>query len=300
MNPLNHATGSLGRLSIGQCFTLATIMEATAPKPGNVHRGADFEDASYPDFIVAATLVGPIMDLAVELPLGQTILSAVATTKAAVASNTNLGTILLVAPLAKVSRTVPLKDGVAEVLDNLTAQDSRDVYEAIRLASPGGLGKVDTGDVAGAAPDDLMAAMRLAEDRDMVARQYVRGYSDVLDSVVPWLVRAIESGLSLSQAIVRVQLELMSRFPDSLIARRRGLAVAQQAAARASAVLDCGTPGEEAFRHALSDLDFWLRADGHLRNPGTTADLLAAGLFVALRDDIIKPPFRLAEWGDKG
>jgi triphosphoribosyl-dephospho-CoA synthase len=296
MNPSDHAAGSLGPLTIGQCFTLATIMEATAPKPGNVHRGADFEDASYPDFIVAATLVGPIMELAVELPLGQTILSAVATTKAAVATNANLGTILLLAPLAKVPRTAPLQQGVADVLDNLAAQDARDVYEAIRLAAPGGLGKVDAGDVAGAAPDNLIAAMRLAEDRDMVARQYVRGFADVFDSVVPWLLRAIAAGLSLSQSIVRVHLELMSRFPDSLIARRRGLAVAQEAADRAGAVLDCGHPGEEAFGRALSDLDFWLRADGHLRNPGTTADLLAAGLFVALRDDIIKPPFRLAEW----
>jgi triphosphoribosyl-dephospho-CoA synthase len=130
----------------------------------------------------------------------------------------------------------------------------------------------------------------------MVARQYARGFADVFDSVVPWLVRALAEGLSLSQAIVRVHLEVMSHFPDSLIARRRGAAMAQQAADRAGAVLDCGNPGEETFGLALADFDFWLRADGHQRNPGTTADLLAAGLFVALRDDIIKPPFRLAEW----
>ena len=115
MSHANRSTRSLDPLSAGQCFTLATIMEATAPKPGNVHRGADFEDTSYPDFLIAATLAGPIMDLAVELPLGQTILSAVAATQAAVATNTNLGTILLVAPLAKVPRTAPLKEGIIVV-----------------------------------------------------------------------------------------------------------------------------------------------------------------------------------------
>ncbi|MEX0676229.1 MAG: triphosphoribosyl-dephospho-CoA synthase [Pirellulales bacterium] len=294
MNRTEKTTQLRGPLSVGQCFTLATIMEATAPKPGNIHRGADFEDSSYPDFLVAATLVGPIIDLAVELPLGQTILSAVAATQAAVATNTNLGTVLLLAPLAKVPRTASLKHGVVDVLANLGAQDAADVYEAIRLAQPGGLGNVESADVAGAPPGDLIAAMRLAAERDMIARQYAHNFQDVFETVVPWLARALESRLTQSESIVRVHLELMSRFPDSLIARRRGVAVAGQAAAMAAAVLAAGKPRDEAYDRGLADLDFWLRADGHARNPGTTADLVAAGLFVALRDEIIKPPFRLA------
>jgi triphosphoribosyl-dephospho-CoA synthase len=281
-------------LTAGQCFALATIMEATAPKPGNVHRGADFEDASYPDFIVAATLVAPIIEQAIEVPLGQTILSAVAATRSAVGTNTNLGTLLLVAPLAKVPRGERLASGVAEVLANLSAQDAADVYQAIRLANPGGLGKVDSGDVAGPAPDDLIAAMRSASDHDMVARQYATNFADLFDAVVPRLERAVASGWSLLESIVRVHLEVMSEFPDSLIARRKGADVARQAAAMAHKVLSSGLPGDEVYERGLADLDFWLRADGHLRNPGTTADLVAAGLFVALRDGIIKPPYRLA------
>ena len=273
-------------------------MEATAPKPGNVHRGADFDDVTYPDFLVAATLAGPIMDLAVELPLGQTILSAVATTQTGVATNTNLGTILLVAPLAKVPRTASLREGVIDVLGNLNAQDAADVYEAIRLARPGGMGKVEAADVAGEPPHDLIAAMRLAAERDMIARQYAHNYQEVFDSAVPRLVCALQSRLSLSEAIVKVHLELMSQFPDSLIGRRRGVEVARQAATMAAAVLKSGQPGDEAYERGLADLDFWLRTDGHARNPGTTADLVAAGLFIALRDEIIEPPFRLTEFGN--
>ncbi len=294
MNELPAASSDWGPLSIGQCATLACVMEATAPKPGNVHRGADFEDASYPDFIVAAVAIGPIFDLAVELPLGQTILSAIETTRAAVATNTNLGTVLLLAPLAKVPRTMPLATGVVEVLGRLTPQDARDVYQAIVRANPGGLGKVDSADVAGTPPDDLVAAMRLAAERDMVARQYAKNFHQVLAVVVPWISKALAEGRSLSEAIVRVHLQLMSEFPDSLIARRRGREVARQAADRAHAVLASGGPGDEAYERSLADLDFWLRADGHRRNPGTTADLVAAGLFAALRDGIIKPPLRLA------
>lgn len=282
------------QLSIGQCATLATIMEATAPKPGNVHRGADFEDATYPDFIVAATLIGPILEAAVEVPLGQTILAAVETTRRAVETNTNLGTLLLVAPLAKVPRSEPLEQGIGRVLEQLTADDARDVYQAIRVANPGGLGKVAAADVADAPPSDLVEAMRLAADRDLVARQYAEGFHHVLHVVRPGLAAALGQGLTISDAIVHVFLQVMAEYPDSLIARRRGIAVAQQAAGLASAVLAAGRPRDEAYEEALADLDFWLRADGHLRNPGTTADLITAGLFAALRDGIIKVPFRLA------
>ena len=284
----------LGPLSIGQCAALATIMEATAPKPGNIHRGADFEDASYPDFVVAATVTAPIFEAAAERPLGQTILAAVQATRAAVATNTNLGTILLIAPLAKVPRAQSLDRGIAKVLETLSPQDARDVYQAIRSAQPGGLARVESADVNEEPPADLVAAMRLAADRDMVARQYAENFHHVLAVVVPWLTGAIDSGLSLSDAIVHVHLQLMSEYPDSLIARRRGVEIATRAAGMAAAVLKAGRPRDEAYEQALADLDFWLRSDGHLRNPGTTADLIAAGLFAALRDGIIKAPFRLA------
>jgi triphosphoribosyl-dephospho-CoA synthase len=294
MNETPSTGSALGPLSIGQCATLACIMEATAPKPGNVHRGADFEDASYPDFIVAAVVIAPIWDAAVEVPLGQTILAAVVATRNAVATNTNLGTILLIAPLAKVPRTTPLDAGIVDVLGRLTAQDSRDVYRAILRANPGGLGRVQSDDVAGEPPSDLIAAMRRSAEHDMVARQYAENFHHVLKVVVPWIARALAAGWSLPDAIVHVHLELMSEFPDSLIARRCGMAVAQQAAALAQRALTSGRPGDTAYEGGLADLDFWLRCDGHRRNPGTTADLVAAGLFVALRDGIINPPFRLA------
>jgi triphosphoribosyl-dephospho-CoA synthase len=280
-------------LAIGQCATLACVMEATAPKPGNVHRGADFEDASYPDFVVAAIAIGPIIEAAVELPLGQIVLSAVETTRQVVATNTNLGTVLLIAPLAKVPRATPLETGVAKVLSQLTPQDARDVYQAIVRAAPGGLGKAETNDVSGEPPANLVAAMRQAADRDMVARQYASSFHDLLSVVVPQLTELVRA-VPLPDAIVRLHLQLMNQFPDSLIARRLGPDLARQAAARAGAVLELLSDGEQAYREGLADLDFWLRADGHRRNPGTTADLIAAALFVALRDGIIPPPYRLA------
>jgi triphosphoribosyl-dephospho-CoA synthase len=284
---------SAGPLSIAQCASLACLLEATAPKPGNVHRGADFEDVCYLDFAVSGILIAPAIEAAAAGGrLGKSVVSAISATRASVATNTNLGTVLLIVPLAMVPREQPLNSGVVKVLEGLDAQDARDVYQAIRLAQPGGLGSVSEADVAATPPSDLVAAMRLAAGRDLVARQYVEGFAQVLGCVVPWLAEGLGHGWPLAECIVHTQLRLMSEFPDSLIARKCGASMAVQSAAMASAVLAAGTPGEESYRARLLDLDFWLRCDGHRRNPGTSADLLAAGLFAALRDGIIKLPLR--------
>ena len=154
------------------------------------------------------------------------------------------------------------------------------------------MGQVADADIAGPPPTDLLAAMRLAADRDLVARQYGNRFREVFADVIPALRMGLDAGWPLGHVIVHAQLTVMSRFPDSLIARKCGAAAAQQAADRAAAALAAGTPADESFWRASGDLDFWLRSDGHRRNPGTTADLLAAGLFALLRDDILKPPWR--------
>jgi len=274
-------------LSVGQCATLACVLEVSAPKPGNVHRGADFEDVTYVDFLIGAVAIAPAMERAAEQGVGRTVHEAVAATRSLVDTNTNLGTVLLLAPLAAVARSQPLASGVQLVLERLTARDSAEVYEAIRLARPGGLGRVAAMDVAADAPADLVAAMRAVGDRDLVAHQYACGFATVLDQVLPWLLAGPGQGWSLADTIVHTQLRLLSQYGDSLIARKCGPALSRQVAVRAAAVLSEGGPGVEQYARALSDFDFWLRSDHHRRNPGTTADLIAAGLFAALRDGLL-------------
>ncbi len=284
------AASSTVRLSMGQCASLACLMEAHAPKPGNVHPGADFEDMTFADLQRAAEQIGPIIDAADRQDVGQTILDAVCATREAVATNTNLGTLLLVVPLAGVPRDLSIREGIGQVLDSLDADDARLVYEAIRLARPGGLGRLPVADIARDPPVGLVEAMRMAADRDLVARQYAHGFHEVLERVVPWLVEGYALGQTSDAMIVEVQLRLMREFPDSLIARKCGPAIAVQASNRAAEVLSVGSPGDEAYHRALADFDIWLRSDGHRRNPGTTADLIAAGLFVTLREGIIDRP----------
>jgi triphosphoribosyl-dephospho-CoA synthase len=279
-------------LDIGQCATLACLLEVIAPKAGNVHRAADFEDLTLRDFMLSATLIAPTMQNAEQRGVGRTVLDAIRATRQAVNTNTNLGTVLLLAPLAAVPRHVPLRDGVGPVLQSMKGQDSRDVYAAIRIAQPGGMGRVDQMDVQQNAPADLLAAMQAAADRDLVAMQYASGFETVLAEVAPRLQQNVSKGWLIETAIIETQLQLLCRYPDSLISRKCGKHVAEQAAAMADRVLRAGDPHSPAFEEALADLDFWMRADHHRRNPGTTADLIAAGLFAALREGHLRLPLR--------
>ncbi len=280
------------RLSIGQCATLACLLEVATPKPGNVHRSADFEDVVLNDFLASAVAIAPAMDEATARGVGSTVLSATRATRDLVDTNTNLGSILLLAPLAAVPSETSIKDGIATVLASMSKNDARDVYQAIGLASPGGLNQVDEMDINDDPPDDLLAAMRAASERDVVARQFINDFADILERVVPWLLDGLRQGWRLTESIIHTHVRLMGELPDSLIARKCGIETAQQSAAFAKMVLDAGTPTDESYQRALADLDFWLRSDHHRRNPGTTADLIAAGLFVALREEFIEPPFR--------
>ncbi len=280
-------------LSIEQCVSLACFLEATAPKPGNVHRGADFDDLTFPALVTSGIVIAPIVANQRDRLLGEVILYAVKATRDAVGTNSNLGMILLLAPLAAVPPDENLAKGIARVLKRLGKVDAQWVYAAIGLAKPGGMGTVPEADLSGEPPESLIEAMRLAADRDLVARQYANGFRDVFEIVVTALEGGLNRDWPLGHAIVHAQLTVMSQLPDSLIARKCGPEIAQRAADQAAAVLQTGTPADEAFWTAVADFDFWLRADGHRRNPGTTADLLAAGLFALLRDGIIKAPFRI-------
>ena len=274
-------------LSIGQCATQACLWEATAPKPGNVHPQASFPDTCYDDYVLSAQAIGPAMEAAVREGVGTTVWQAVEATRSVVSSNTNLGLILLLAPLASVPREEPLPSGVKDILKELTAADTERVYTAIERVQPGGIGSVDSLDIHQLPPENLVNAMKQARDRDLIARQYSDGFVDLFDLVYPWLQQGMATGWTLSDSIVRCHIACMASFPDSLIARKCGLSVAQESQRRAQAVLDQGSPTSPGYQQGIDELDHWLRADDQRRNPGTTADMVGAALFIGLRHGTI-------------
>jgi ribosomal protein S6--L-glutamate ligase len=269
---------------VSRVSCLSCIWEATARKAGNVNRSADFPELTYSDFLVSAAAASPEFALAVRRHIGETILSAIRATRSVVCTNTNLGIVLLLAPLAKVPEAIDLRAGVGEILEQTTVSDAVQVYEAIRLAGPGGMGEVKEQDVRLIPTAPLRDVMALAADRDVVARQYANGFADVFELGVPALLEGIRKFGRMEPAIQHCQLVWLAKYPDSLILRKRGPAVAAEGSERARSVLTLGGLGTSAGRSAYDAFDRWLREDGHARNPGTTADLVTACLFAALRE----------------
>jgi len=265
---------------------LACVLEASAPKPGNVTPAAGFADLTYGELVACGVAIGPGLEAAGDRGVGATVLEAVRATRPHASGNPSLGIVLLLAPLARAALlelpAPDLRGRLRAVLAALDVQDARDAFAAIRLAGPGGLGEASEHDVREVPSVSLLEAMRAAADRDAIAAEYASGYAASFEIGLPVLTAAAAAGVPILDAIVEVHLALLAAAGDTLIARKCGPAASLDARDRARAVLTAGGTRSPAGRAALARLDEALRRDGHRHNPGATADLVAAVLFIAL------------------
>ena len=262
---------------------LACLLEASAPKPGNVSPGRHFADARYEDFLASAAAIGEPLAGAATRSLGATVRLAIDATARWTRSNTNLGIVLLLTPLARAALvSTDLRSGLRHVLETTTVDDARDVYAAIRRARPGGLGTAESQDVAGEPDVTLLEAMRLAADRDGIAREYTTAFEVTFGTGAPSLEQARRDGLSWDEAVVETFLTLLAAAPDTHVARRAGVAAAVDVSRRARTALAAGGVRSPSGRGAIEELDLWLRDSRNTSNPGTTADLTASAIFVML------------------
>jgi triphosphoribosyl-dephospho-CoA synthase len=270
---------------VAAAATLACALEVSAEKVGNVTPTRRFADVGFDDFALSALALGAAVVGAAPGRVGRAVYDAVAATARVAPSNTNLGMALLFAPLAAAARDPSaggLRRRLAGVLRALTVDDARWAYRGIRLARPGGLGTSREAPVARRPSITLGAAMALAAGRDTVAAEYTQGFTVTFDVALAALRRALAGGRSLLNAVAQAHLEVMARVPDTLIARKAGAAAATAVALRARRVVEAGGLATAKGRAAARRLDVLLRLDGNRLNPGTSADLVAAALFVWL------------------
>jgi triphosphoribosyl-dephospho-CoA synthase len=266
----------------------ACLLEVSAPKPGNVSPGRPFADLTYEDFLASAVAIGQPFARVAHQSLGETIRQAIDATACWTRTNTNLGMVLLLAPLARAASMAgggDLRDAVRRVLDQTTLDDTREVYVAIRRAGPGGLGRAAEQDVAGEPDVTLLEAMRLAADRDGVAREYATGFETTFERGAPTLERARRDGLPSGDAIVETFLQLLAHGRDTHIVRRTGVEAADRVSALARAALEAGGVRSAEGRQAIEAMDAAIRDERNSNNPGTTADLTAAAIFVTLFEE---------------
>jgi triphosphoribosyl-dephospho-CoA synthase len=282
---------------ISQLVQMACVLEVCAPKPGNVNRGHDFSDCSLENFILSALAIGPAFENASRSGVGRIILQAATDTRRLVRSNTNLGMILLLVPLAKACADArhagEIRQSLNILLSRLNVEDARLAYDAIRLSHPGGIGRVREGDISEEPSITLLQAMNLAQDRDSIAREYATGFAITFDLSLPALKKSLFDGVDFLSAIVQAYLTTLSRIPDTLIARKKGIEASRRVSERAANVLQLGGILTTVGSEALAAMDRDLRDPGHTLNPGTTADLTAAAIFLALAELDVRPELRL-------
>lgn len=276
--------------AIARAFHDACLAELEALKPGNVHRHGDGHGMSVADFEASAKAAAPAMGRA-GLGVGTRIRLAVEATQEAAGQNTNLGIILLCAPLAAAAREPgdgDLHARLARVLAALTVEDASHAYRAIRAARPGGLGDAPAHDVAAEPSVTLLEAMRAAETRDRIAWNYTNDFVDVFDMGLVWLRQAREHWGDGPWDATRVYLGFLAHVPDTLIERKFGedaaAEVAEEARAIEASFAEAGSP--EDMTGPLLAFDRSLKERG--LNPGTSADLTVATLFAGALQELEK------------
>ncbi len=294
---------------IAACGQLACILEVSCHKPGNVSRFKDFQDTTFEHFMAGCVGLGVSMRQAAErgievgsgrlnasqARLGALMKKAIVDSRSLhVGRNTNLGTIMLLIPLSAAAgvslasrkgiENQALRDGVDKLIRGSTFVDTVELYQAIRLASPGGMGHVKRYDIGSesakseieAEDVNLYKIFRVSRS-DSIGKELVTKMAVTFEVGYPSLLKAYDSGATTSQGVMRAFFEILSRHPDSLIARKNGLNVARRITAEARSILKRGLAEEKVML-----FDEKLRSRGNRLNPGTTADLVASSLAVAL------------------
>jgi triphosphoribosyl-dephospho-CoA synthase len=280
--------------SVRASFLAACRAELEALKPGNVHVHAGGHGMEVAQFEAAAQASAPFI-AARSMKVGERVLRAVEASLAAAGCNTNLGILLLTAPLAAAAQldgdAASLRVRLQAVLDGLDAADADAVFAAIRLASPGGLGTAPQQDVAAPPTMGLVAAMALAADRDRIARAYVDDFEEIFAFGTPTLASVQCNTTDPLLAVTTLHMAYLAQYPDSHIARKFGNDLAETIRAEAEALRPLWWPAAKPGTFGdLLGFDANLKSRGI--NPGTTADFVVGTLFAAAICDHLGPSGR--------
>jgi triphosphoribosyl-dephospho-CoA synthase len=307
--PLNHKPKHISR-----CLELAILLETSAHKPGNVSIVTNFESTRYEHFLASAVAAGPSFEHAAEqgiavsreeihvadVRIGYIIKSCIADINSwQHGGNTLLGTVILLSPMAVAAGMTMWRDrfdlsrlrkNLNLIVQSTTPGDAVDVYEAIRIANPSGLGKAPDLDINDPTAVErirdekisLYEVFKIAEKYDTVCSEWTKNYPVTFDLAYPCLVNHLRNSQDPSLAIVQTFLHVLARVPDTFIARKTSLEKAREVSLRAKEITELGGPGTSQGRKSLDKLDKELKKSGNLLNPGTTADIIGAALALCI------------------
>ena len=295
---------------------MALILEVCAEKPGNVTPTHNFSSTRFEDFIASSCALHDVLRRAVErgyqsrekelklssIKIGELIHEGVVAMRSVQSGgNTHLGTLMLFIPLAAAvglglardKNLQRLRFHLKNILEYTTVEDAVELYKAISISGAGGLGRekeLDVNDensikVLKEKQLTFLDIMRYSSDKDRVAQELATGLRICFTEGAPLLIKLSREVKNIREAIVQLYLILLSKYPDTLIARKVGWDRAREVSERAKHVLECGGVLTEEGKKKIAELDSYLRSKGNKLNPGTTADITTTSLAIALLKD---------------
>ena len=280
---------------IAKMAQIASVLEVSGyPKPGNVHRTRDFPDMEFEDFVISGIVIGDTireacMNVDIYNPqLGRYILQAVSETDRWIKNNTNLGIVMMTTPIAVAAAISDsfedIRQNVKLLMGNTSVDDACDLYDAINIADAGGMGDQDEYDVAS---DNAKAELRennqtmydvlkISAPWDMLAREMTSDMPAVFEIGYP-IYHELKESKSKNEACVLTFLTILSQVPDTLISRKYGSDEALKISMMTRDLLNL--KNESDFWDKVKEFDEFLFKNKY--NPGTTADLTAASIFVS-------------------
>lgn len=285
----NHHSQVMLPETINRKFQYACMLDVAALKPGNIGWHGGDGGITARDFVLSAAACGSVL-CAANQTLGQRILRAIQQTRKQVGHNTNLGIVLLCAPVVEVALKAEagaLRDlthfraQIKAVLQAATQQDTEAIFSAIRLANPGGMGRVAEDDIADSPTRSLVQIMDSAKEYDQIAAQYSNTYRLLFEYLIPALIEIHRRWGYDCWSMTGIYLQMLGNYPDSLVHRKYGqnvaCAVMQRSKPLAEMLVQSKRP--QQFEQELIVLDRSLKEQRI--NPGTTADLVVCGFFMA-------------------
>ena len=251
-------------------------------KPGNVNIKSPHSDTNAEDYLKSSLLSSKEL-FKPDYSLGERILNSIKITRSEVKTNTNLGIVLLCAPIIHACiyfNNLTIREGIKKTLSSSTVKDTQDLCMAINISAPGGLGTREIYDTASKPTVNILEIMNHSASYDRISYQYSHDYSDIFDFIIPRLVFLNKKHNSLDISLSLMFMEILAKIPDSHISRKFDDKIAKKTSNNASDLLKIldreYSPDYLADR--LTNLDYEYKKKGI--NPGTTADLLVASLMI--------------------
>ena len=275
----------LSETQVKMAFEYACKLDVFSIKPGNVLLNYPAYGMTHKDFLQASMACSDII-CEPNMDIGDKVYECISASMDVVGCNANLGIVLLCVPIVEAlyldKNRIFKQENLISTISEINEKQTKKIYKAINLASAGGMGEKDKFDLNSSNNKNFtfMEAMNYASSYDYIALQYKESFDNIINNLAPKWREYFKNFNSDENATTALFLDLISVVPDSLIARKYGIDTAKEVSNKfleLSKEYSC-SKNPNSLNNQLLLIDSELKIQG--LNPGTTADVVVASIFL--------------------